>query len=540
MSQNWLDLIGDINKDRGASPLYSVIYERIKQAIDAGKLQVNSKLPTNRELALLLNIDRSTASRAYSELAANGYIESFVGRGTFVRAGSRNGLRNGKSSNQATLEPVVESVDPVVWAERFSKASQTAHDMLRLEYANYGRQSEVISFAGGIPTDESYPHKDFESILQKMIADGRSHELFQYSPGEGMPLLRQEVLKHLRSQDIDATDEKLLILCGSQQGLDVVSSVLLDPGDLVVVEDPTYLWATCNFRSRQARCLPVPLDDEGIRLDMLESVLTRHRPKFIYVIPNFQNPTGVTMSLQRRQQLLQLAIKYQIPIVEDNFVGDLRYEGTPLPSLRALPGSENIVIHLGTFSKALCPALRLGWLVAPPETMSRLVIAKRASNLSTNSISQLILAEFLKEGLYEQHLVTVRNLYRNRRDAMLKTLQKELGFITDKNGRRAEISWSKPEGGMFIWLKLPDGLSSREMLSYAQQEGVVYAPGDLCFLSAEHTEYMRLCFIQLDEATIIKGVRQLAKAVKAYIDDVSTTSANDRSHLMGTGAHAFI
>jgi DNA-binding transcriptional MocR family regulator len=273
---------------------------------------------------------------------------------------------------------------------------------------------------------------------------------------------------------------------------------------------------------------------------MLESVLTRHRPKFIYVIPNFQNPTGVTMSLQRRQQLLQLAIKYQIPIVEDNFVGDLRYEGTPLPSLRALPGSENIVIHLGTFSKALCPALRLGWLVAPPETMSRLVIAKRASNLSTNSISQLILAEFLKEGLYEQHLVTVRNLYRNRRDAMLKTLQKELGFITDKNGRRAEISWSKPEGGMFIWLKLPDGLSSREMLSYAQQEGVVYAPGDLCFLSAEHTEYMRLCFIQLDEATIIKGVRQLAKAVKAYIDDVSTTSANDRSHLMGTGAHAFI
>jgi 2-aminoadipate transaminase len=208
--------------------------------------------------------------------------------------------------------------------------------------------------------------------------------------------------------------------------------------------------------------------------------------------------------------------------------------------LRALPGSENIVIHLGTFSKALCPALRLGWLVAPPETMSRLVIAKRASNLSTNSISQLILAEFLREGLYEQHLVTVRNLYRNRRDAMLKTLQKELGFIADKSGKRAAISWSKPEGGMFIWLKLPDGLSSREMLSYAQQEGVVYAPGDLCFLSAENTEYMRLCFIQLDEATIVKGVRQLARAVKAYIDDVSTTALNDRSHLMGTGAHAFI
>jgi DNA-binding transcriptional MocR family regulator len=363
--KNWLDLLGDIT--RGGAPLYSVIYERIKQAIDSGKLQVNSKLPTNRELALLLNIDRSTASRAYSELAANGYIESFVGRGTFVRGGRRNGLKpKGKDGYKSNNDSFPEDIDPIIWTERFSKASQTAHDMLRLEYANYGRQSEVISFAGGIPTDESYPHRDFESILKKMIACGRSPELFQYSPGEGLPLLRQEVLRQLRSQDIDANDEKLLILCGSQQGLDVVSSVLLDPGDLVVVEDPTYLWATCNFRSRQARCLPVPLDDEGIRLDMLESVLTRHRPKFIYVIPNFQNPTGITMSLQRRRQLLQLAIKYQIPIVEDTFVGDLRYDGQPLPSLRALPGSENIVIHLGTFSKALCPALRLGWLVAPP------------------------------------------------------------------------------------------------------------------------------------------------------------------------------
>jgi DNA-binding transcriptional MocR family regulator len=529
MTKNWLDLLGDISKDRGGAPLYSVIFDRVKQAIDSGLLPANTKLPTNRQLAVLLNIDRSTASRAYSELIAHGYIESFVGRGTFVRAG-----------RQPRPELISESNDPVVWSERFSKASQTAHDMLRLEYANYGRQSEVISFAGGIPTDESYPHKDFERILQSILADGRSHELFQYSPGEGMPLLRQEVLKHLRSQDIDANDDKLLILCGSQQGLDVVSSVLIDPGDLVIVEDPTYLWATCNFRSRQARCLPVPLDDEGIRLDMLESVLARHRPKFIYVIPNFQNPTGITMSLERRKQLLQLAIKYQVPILEDNFVGDLRYDGAALPSLRALPGSDNIVIHLGTFSKALCPALRLGWLVAPPETMARLVIAKRASNLSTNSISQMILAEFLKEGLYEHHLVTVRNLYRGRRDAMLRALQKELGFITDKNGQRAEISWSKPEGGMFVWLKLPDGLSSRELLSYAQQEGVVYAPGDLCFLSADHTEYMRLCFIQIDEATISKGVRQLGKAIKSYLDDVSTTVTNDRSHLMGTGTHSFI
>lgn len=532
MNKNWLGLLADITKDKGGAPLYTVISERIKEAIDAGGLPENTKLPTNRELATILEIDRSTASRAYAELSSHGYIESFVGRGTFVR--------KGKATPPRASLALENAGNAVVWTEQFSKASQTAIDMLRMEYTNYGRQSELISFAGGIPTDESYPHKDFERILKELIEDGRSQELFQYSPGEGMPLLRHEVLKHLASQGIEATDDRLLILCGSQQGLDVVSSILIDPGDLVIAEDPTYLWATCSFRSRQARCLPVPLDDQGIRIDLVESALARHRPKFIYVIPNFQNPTGITMSLERRKQILELAIKYQVPILEDNFVGDLRYDGEPLASLRALPGSENIVIHLGTFSKALCPALRLGWLVAPPETMARLVIAKRASNLSTNSISQLILAEFLKKGLYEQHLVTVRDMYRSRRDTMLKTLQKELGFITDKNGQRVRISWSKPDGGMFVWLKLPDGLSSRELLSYAQQEGVVYAPGDMCFHTAEQTEFMRMCFIQLDETTIVKGVKQLGKAIKNYIEDVSTATANDRSYLMGTGTHSFI
>ena len=236
MSKNWLELLGDINRDKGSAPLYAVIFERIKNAIDSGALPINSKLPTNRELAVLLDIDRSTASRAYAELNAHGYIESFVGRGTFVRAG-----KTASSLTQAA-ERIANS--PVVWAERFSKASQTAHDMLRMEYANNGR-SEVISFAGGIPTDDSYPHKDFERILKKILDSGRSHELFQYSPGEGMPSLRREVLKHLRSQNIDASDEKLLILCGSQQGLDVVSSILIDPGDLVARR-----WAASTSFSR--------------------------------------------------------------------------------------------------------------------------------------------------------------------------------------------------------------------------------------------------------------------------------------------------
>ncbi len=533
---NWLDILAGINEEKGSTalrsqPLYVLIHNRIKEAIDDGRLPADTKLPTNRELANLLKVDRSTAARAYAELANEGCIESFVGRGTFVASS-----RPGRNDPFESTEPD----NSISWPDKFSRASQTVYEMLRLEQANIGWQQEVISFAGGIPTDESYPHKDFERILEKLIAAGRSAEMYQYSPNEGLPALRKEVRKHLAKQGIDASDDKLLILGGSQQGLDVVANILLDPGDLVVVEDPTYLWATCNFKSRGARCTAVPLDDQGIRIDILEAILQRQRPKFIYVIPNFQNPTGITMSYERRRQLLLLANQYQVPILEDNFVGDLRYDGESLPSLRAMPGSENLVIHLGTFSKALCPALRLGWLVAPPETMPRLVIAKRSSNLTTNSISQVILAEFLKEGLYEQHLATIRNTYRARRDAMLRALHKELFILADQQGDRTRITWSRPHGGMFIWLKLPDGLSSRELLPYAQREGVAYAPGDVCFLSQEQSECLRLCFIQLDEANIAKGVKRLGKAIRSYLEDVSNKSLSNRSHLMGTGSHSFI
>jgi DNA-binding transcriptional MocR family regulator len=259
--------------------------------------------------------------------------------------------------------------------------------------------------------------------------------------------------------------------------------------------------------------------------------------KLLYVMPNFQNPTGATMPIERRIKLLELANRYQVPILEDNFVGDLDYDGAALPPLKSLPGGKEIVIHQGTFSKALCPGLRLGWLVAPREVTSRLILAKRSSDLSTNSVAQIILGKYLEEGLYGGHLNNVRDCYRVRRDTMDNALTRHMKGL---NNRTLSLTWSKPKGGLFIWAKLPEGLSSKELLTYAEREGVSFSPGEVFFLSGERAEYFRLCFIQTDEATIEQGVKRLARAVQNYFETVSRSQSSDSGSRERVGSNVFI
>lgn len=527
---DWLDIFGSVkeqSEERGDPqiPMYARIVHAVKAGIASGQLEDNSRLPTNRELSNILKVDRSTVARAYMELSQEGLIDSHVGRGTFVRL----------SSGKPTL---VFEAPTFAWNEKFSRSSQTQFDIL-------GRQPSttltpgLISFAGGIPTAEFYPHERFEKIVARIIKSGHGDELFAYSQSEGHPLLREEVLKYLHRQQIRAGDDELLILNGSQQGIDLVTGMLVDPGDVVLMEEPTYLWAVCNFRSRQARCVPVPLDEEGIRLDALEAALSRAKAKMLYVIPNFQNPTGATMSAERRKRVLELARQYQVPVLEDNFAGDLRYMGEPIPALRALPGSKDLVIHQGTFSKALCPGLRLGWLLAPPEVMSRLRIAKRTSDLSTNSMAQVVLAHYLKEGFYQEHLDHVRGVYRARLEAMHAALSKYVAGI--KCGASSEgVTWSRPAGGLFVWAKLPDGWSARDLLPYAEREGVTFSPGDLCFLGNDRVEYMRLCFIQSEETAIASGVQRLAKAIEKYKEYVQMVNSSASSSKSRRAEHVLI
>jgi GntR family transcriptional regulator/MocR family aminotransferase len=275
------------------------------------------------------------------------------------------------------------------------------------------------------------------------------------------------------------------------------------------------------MRSHQARCIPVTVDDEGIDVVAVERELARNNVKLIYVMPTFQNPTGAALSFERRLKLIELAKQYRVPILEDNFVGDLAYDSQSMPPLRALPGGRDVVIHQGTFSKALCPGLRLGWLVAPREVMSRLLLAKRVSDLSTNSMAQLTLAHYLSAGLYAKHLEHVRSAYRSRRDTMLSALSKAF----KQTDPRFAIKWSKPQGGLFIWSRLPAALSARQLLRFAEQEGVTFSPGDLFFLSGDRQEFMRLCFIQNNDEQIQEGIRRLGIAYQKYLDTLLETGS---------------
>lgn len=510
---NWLDLLSD--NDDGSEkgePMYARIANKLKDAIETGELSDNTQLPTNRELAAQLRVDRSTVSRAYLELSQAGLIDSHVGRGTFVKPAAQRRSKVYSGSDNA-----------MSWVERFSRSSQSTFDLLSRQPVASSPETDTISFAGGVPTAEFYPQDQFQRIVGELLKSSDAAEMFGYSPAEGHPMLREQVRAHLRNNGVTVTESELLIVSGSQQGIDLVTNVFVDPGDFVLLEDPSYFWAICNFRSRQARCIPLALDEEGLRVDQLENFLNRQKAKLLYVMPSFQNPTGATMSLSRRLKLLELAKQHQLPILEDNFVGDLGYDQAHIPALRSLPGGSELVIHQGTFSKALCPGLRLGWLVAPPEVISRLLIAKRTSDLSTNSIAQVVLAKYLEEGLYKQHLEHVRDAYTRRRDTMLGALRQYFQSGAGQDG--FHLTWSQPHGGLFIWAKLPDGLSARELLIYAERQGVTFSPGELFFVNGDRQEYFRLCFIQTDEREILKGIERLSKAARSYFDTVAKSGS---------------
>jgi len=510
---DWLDELEPIirHKDR-RSPLYLRITERIRACIEAGRLTDNEKLLPDRELAKLLNLDRSTIARAYDQLSVEGLVYSHVGRGTFVQKSSQPRARYDKHT-PANDEPIGE----MVWGDKYSRASQSVASIVNRQVPSSAQNEDCISFAAGSPTEEFFPQNEFRQIVEELLSSASAQEMFGYSEPEGQPELRKQVQTYLRKQGIEAKSDEILILSGSQQGIDLVARTLLNPDDVVLMEDPSYFWALCNFTATGARCLPISMDDEGLRLDLLESIASRVDAKLLYTMPSFQNPTGITMSESRRKKVLELAAKFQIPILEDNFVGDLDYSGFPRRSLKSLD-ENGCVIYQGTLSKALCPGLRLGWLVAPAPVMSRLRLAKRTCDLSTNSMGQVILAEYLNKGLYESHLSMVQEEYGRRLDTICSAI----------DGLAAQwISYRRPDGGMFLWATLPPGYSARELLSYAEREGVTYSPGDVFHISSGRSECLRLTFIQQTPELIQEGIRRLAKALKAY--------GNNRKRTRGEG-----
>ncbi|HEV2960936.1 MAG TPA: PLP-dependent aminotransferase family protein [Candidatus Angelobacter sp.] len=393
-----------------------------------------------------------------------------------------------------------------IWPSRFTRRATAMQSSAIRELLKLTQRPDMISFAGGMPAPELFPIPEFQSACKKVLAE-HGAAVLQYSTTEGCLPLRQFVADDLKRRGVVVGPENVLITSGSQQALDLVGKLLIDPGDLVVVEAPTYVGGLQAFNLYEAQYWGVPVDDQGLRTELLKDAL-RARPKLLYVLPNFQNPSGVTMSLQRRQELLSLASEYEVPVVEDDPYCELRYEGEPVAPLILLDPAN--VIYLGTFSKTLSPGLRLGWIVAPVEVINKLVQLKQGTDLHTSGFNQLIALEATQGGFLEEHVKQLREVYRQRRDVMLQSLEEF--FPTD-------ATWTHPQGGMFLWVTMPSGFDTRELLKAAVQENVAYVPGNSFFPNSEDgSRHMRLNFSNAAPERIREGIRRLSVAARKQME----------------------
>jgi 2-aminoadipate transaminase len=370
---------------------------------------------------------------------------------------------------------------------------------------------DVISFAGGLPAPELFPVEQFARACQEVLTEDGPAAL-QYSVTEGYLPLRQWVSDYLHETNhIECTPDQVLIISGSQQGLDLIGKVLLDPGDLVIIENPAYLGAIQAFDAYQARYVNVGTDDEGILTDDLARVLAQAKklPKLLYLVPNFQNPSGITLSLPRRKQVIAICAEHGIPIFEDDPYGRLRYSGDHLPSITALASGLNC-IYMSTVSKTIAPGMRVAWLVMQDRALyEKVVPAKQAADLHTSSLTQrAVYAYARRPGGVEAHVKTMLPVYARRRDVMLKSLEE---FMPEG------CSWTRPQGGLFLWARMPDSVDTQELLALAARLKVAFVPGAPFWVNCDVRNTMRLNFSNASDDMIVEGIRRLGDVVEAYM-----------------------
>ncbi len=409
------------------------------------------------------------------------------------------------------------------WAHRYAQRTKTAKSSIIRELLKLTQRPEVISFAGGLPAPEIFPVQRFREACQKVLTTNPSTAL-QYGPTEGYRPLRELIVAHMARYGILATVDNILITSGSQQALDLIAKLLINRGDRILVESPTYLGALQAFDLMGAEYVTVPIDDDGLQTSEMDRAL-RSGPKFMYILPNFQNPGGTTLSRPRRDELVLLSDKYGIPIIEDDPYGQLRYEGEHIPPLVVLDRTNLLrdngyllgnVIYLSTFSKVLAPGLRLGWIVAPPDVITHLVQLKQSTDLHTSSFTQMVAYEVARDGFLEEHVKLIRRVYKERRDAMLEALHDYFP---------PEVSWTHPHGGLFLWVTLPPGIDTMKLLDTALRQDVAFVPGGPFFPSGqEKGSHMRLNFSNAQPEQIREGIRRLSIAVAHELEHCVATA----------------
>jgi DNA-binding transcriptional MocR family regulator len=480
-------------------PLYVQLRDQLRALVNTGGLRPGDRIPASRELAVQLGVHRTTIANAYAELESEGLISGHVGRGTFICDGSERHktypLSGPPASNGAFR-----------WETLF--ADERSEEVLSRMTQEAPRNS--ISFVMAKPATEFFPVTDLRNC-SNAVWRREGPEILQFGSPDGYPKLKEVLVSMLRGEGYEAADENLLITDGCQQALDLLCKTFVRPGDTVLIEDPTYSGVLAIFAGARARMLGVPVKTDsgpgttpGVDVPAIEAVLMQNRVKMIVLTPDFHNPTGTTMPVAERRRLLEIAARFQVPIIEDHIYARLRARGERIPSLKQLDRS-NLVIQIDSFSKIAFPGMRVGWVVAPANVIDRLRLVRQATDLHTNQVGQAILAEYMRRGLLSRHLERTRKAYSARLAALEQALERHMPHGT---------KWTRPEGGMCVWVELPPGYDASELLIHVRERGVLFSPGRYFYLQNPMPNTLRLGFTGLNEREIARGIAIMADVLR--------------------------
>jgi 2-aminoadipate transaminase len=480
-------------------PLYIQLRDQIRALVHGGDLRPGERIPASRELATQLGVHRTTVANAYAELESEGLISGHVGRGTFIRGES--------VVRKITPLPHPTSVSGGLrWESLF--ADERGEEFLTRLVQDSARDS--ISFVLAKPATQFFPIEELRKC-SNAVWRREGSEILQMGPSDGYAPLKQALVAMLRSEGYEARDENLLITGGGQQALDLVCKAFLRPGDTVLVENPAYPGALAIFTGARARILGVPVKTEsgpgmtpGVDVSAIEAVLMQNRVKMMVLTPDFQNPTGTTLPVPERRRLLEIAARFQVPIIEDHIYARLRARGERVPSLKQLDRS-NLVVQIDSFSKIAFPGMRVGWIMAPSNVIERLRLVKQSSDLHSGHLGQAILAEYVRRGLLDRHLERTRKAYSGRLAALEQALSQYMPPGT---------KWTRPEGGMCVWVELPPGFDSNELLIHTRERGVVFSPGRYFYCQNPQPNTLRLGFTGVTEREITRGIATLSDVLR--------------------------